>query len=196
MSGLNKEEKKFWKSYKDQVLQVIPGLLKRKNKVVSAKLILIAIENFGSFRLGRGVGGSKNKVLPPGGNRSTKKQISRGFEKLSSSESESFNVFVKQYIKDFDRNTFIERNKIWENYRCGLLHDGGVRHGYGINFSNKETINYLENNKKFSLNIDKLFDLIIKKSMPKFEKEIEEKGFVYNRWRERYKYLKNEIFNN
>lgn len=181
---MNKTEKSFWENYKKETLEGIDLLLENDDKIAVGKLIFIAIESFGSFRLGRGIKDSPKKVLPGGAGRATRSAIINGFEYQKNQNA--FSCFIKEYIKDFESDFFSQKNKIWENFRCGLIHDGKIKHNHKIVLKGP-LINI--QNKKITINFNELYDLLKNKSLLKFEQELNNKKFVLDRWRERYKFL-------
>lgn len=177
---MTEEEKEFWENYKKRALEGIEDLLKRRKRIAAAKLIFIAIENFGSWRLGRD---EKGKVLPGGGGRSTSEIIRLGYEVKKNHEA--FDCFLKEYIKDHSKEFFDERDVLWNSFRNGLIHDGIVANGHSVTLSGNMI---KKSNGRVFVNAKKLFDLIKNKSLPKYDRELDD--FVLNRWRKRYKYLK------
>lgn len=179
---MTEEEKKFWENYKKQTLDRIEDLLGKKKKIAAAKLIFIAIENFGSFRAGRGKENSPNRVPVGGGGRASARAIKLGYEKLD--EKGAFNQFIEQYLEELGPY----KSKLWVNFRNGLVHEGIMRKGHTISINGPMVVE-LERG-KLKINIKKLLQKITNHSLPRFDKEIESKKHVIDRWRERFKFLK------
>jgi len=185
-NAMTLEEKNFWEDYKRRILNPIEILIQQQQTEAATKLMLVAIENFGSFRLGRGLNNSKNRVLPGGGGRSSTKIIQNGFEKQK--ERDAFYCFLKEYLREL----FQYRHKLWEDFRNSMIHNGIIPLGYALGLVGKLITTPTKG--KLTINVKRLYKTVTTTSLPAFDQELNdpEKGFVLTRWRARYKYLTNK----
>lgn len=181
---LNDSETKYWQQYKVDLLQGIDDCLKQDQLLAVGKLIFCAIDSLAAFYIGYNDNRSKNqKVMAGGGGRS------QGNIYENSSVGKYFDNYLKNccdkiYRENIELNTQKEalRDLLYNDYRCGLVHEGRPKRNLGTNKNNKLLFS------DSSLSMTKMRDLL-SDSIKVFDKELKSNDYRVRRWRDRYNYL-------
>lgn len=125
LKSLSKNENAFWVSYKKDTLEGINKAIQDNHLMAAGKLLFTALDAMGLFYKGAFTKGNKWFVLPGG---------SRNPRSTTEEQSGSKDCFCN-YIKNcwpVKMNPNFCKEKIYEIYRCGLLHEGRPKNNYKL----------------------------------------------------------------